>query len=181
MDLNSELKEIERDRMKAYICFAFALVIGFGVIFSGCKTVTAAPTPGVTQFYSQAALVLNDFSGVLAQAQQIVTTVHAEGLMSDADYKNAQTVFRSTAQQGENVVALLKVGGSQSAVTAQINALISQVGTMPTAFGIKNPQSQQQFSALTLAMQNILKASLTLVGPSNTPILVTPVFTGAAK
>ena len=141
----------------------------------GCKPVTAAPTPGVTQFYSQAALVINDFSGVLVQAQQIVTTVHAEGLMSDADYKNAQTVFRSVAQQGENVVALLKVGGDQATITAQINALITQVGVMPSAFGIKNPQSQQQFTALVLSMQNVLRASLTLVGSSSSTGAVIPV------
>lgn len=140
----------------------------------GCKPVTAAPTPGVTQFYSQAALVINDFSGVLVQAQQIVTTVHAEGLMNDADYKNAQTTFRAVAQQGENVVALLKVGGDQAAITAQINALITQVGVMPSAFGIKNPQSQQQFTVLTLAMQNILRASLTLVGPSGVSLPLAP-------
>ena len=156
---------------------ALSLMLGSGI---GCKTITATPTPGVTQFYSQAALVLNDFSGILVQAQQIVTTVHAEGAMSDADYASAQTVFRSIGQQGENVVALLKVGGSQSAVTAQINALISQVGTMPTAFGIKNPTSQQQFSALVLSMQNVLRASLTLVGSSSSTGAVIPVPIGQA-
>lgn len=167
MSFLSGLKAAERDRMKGYICFALAILsVAIGLTFSGCKTVTAAPTPGVTQFYSQAALVINDFSGVLVQAQQIVTTVHAEGLMNDADYKNAQTTFRAVAQQGENVVALLKVGGDQAVITSQINALIAQVGNMPSAFGIKNPQSAQQFTALTLAMQNILRASLTLVGPS---------------
>lgn len=149
---------------KLVLCAALLVPL---CLSTGCKTVTAAPAPGVTQFYSQAALVLNDFSGVLAQAQQIVTTVHAEGLMSDVDYKNAQTVFRSIAQQGENVVALLKVGGDQATITAQINALITQVGVMPLAFGIKNPQSQQQFTLLVGAMQNILRASLTLVGPSS--------------
>lgn len=159
---------------------ALSLMLGTGI---GCKTITAAPTPGVTQFYSQAALVLNDFSGILVQAQQIVTTVHAEGAMSDADYASAQTVFRSVAQQGENVVALLKVGGDQATITAQINALIAQVGAMPSAFGIKNPQSQQQFTVLTLAMQNILRASLTLVGPSAASITYTPAqpFSGVAK
>lgn len=157
---------------------ALSLMLGSGI---GCKTITAAPTPGVTQFYSQAALVLNDFSGILVQAQQIVTTVHTEGLMSDADYKNAQTVFRSVAQQGENVVALLKVGGDQATVTAQINALITQVGVMPSAFGIKNPQSQQQFSALVLSMQNVLRASLTLVGTSSSIGAVIPVPVGDSK
>lgn len=162
------------------LLFLLGLSLGWTL---GCKPVTAAPTPGVTQFYSQAALVLNDFSGVLVQAQQIVTTVHAEGAMNDADYASAQTVFRSTAQQGENVVALLRVGGDQATVTAQINALIAQVGVMPSAFGIKNPQSAQQFTALTLAMQNILKASLTLVGPSVASITYTPAqpFSGVAK
>lgn len=169
------MKQIKRFTLAV----ALSLMLGSGI---GCKTITAAPTPGVTQFYSQAALVLNDFSGVLVQAQQIVTTVHAEGLMSDADYKNAQTTFRAVAQQGENVVALLKVGGSQSAVTAQINALIAQVGTMPSAFGIKNPQSQQQFTVLTLAMQNVLRASLTLIGSSSALPAVVPIpISGVAK
>lgn len=158
---------------------ALSLILGSGI---GCKTITAAPTPGVTQFYSQAALVLNDFSGILVQAQQIVTTVHSEGAMSDTDYASAQTVFRSIGQQGENVVALLKVGGDSTQVTAQINAMIAQVGTMPAAFAIKNAQSQQQFSALVLSMQNVLRASLTLVGtPSSAPAAQAVFTSGASK
>lgn len=143
---------------------AIALALCLPIVgVSGCKQITASPTPGVTQFYSQAALVLNDFSGVLVQAQQLYTTAHSLKLVSDADYVAGQKAFVSIATNGDTIQTLLKSGADQATVTAQINALITQVGNMPAAFAIKNPQSQAEFTALVTSMQNILNASLTLV------------------
>jgi hypothetical protein len=130
---------------------------------TGCKLITATSTPGVTQFYSQAALVLNDFSGVLGQAQQLFTTAHTLALVSDLDYRNGQQAFLSIASNGDAIQTLLKSGADQATVTAQLNALIAQVGAMPALFHIKNPATQAEFTALVTSMQNILNASLTLV------------------
>lgn len=144
---------------KIALVFTLALLIPI----SGCKLVTAAPTPGVAQFYSQSALVLNDFSGVLQQAQQIFTTAHAIGTVNDADYRNGQRVIAQIAQEGDSVTALVKAGGDQATIRTQIAALITQVGNMPSAFGIKNPATQAEFTALSTAMQNILQSVSILI------------------
>lgn len=130
---------------------------------TGCKLITAAPTPGVTQFYSQAALVLNDFSGILVQAQTLFGTARGLGFVSDTDFANGQKAFVQIATNGDAVQALIKAGGDQATVTAQINALIAEVGVLPAAFAIKDPASQAEFTALVTSLQSILNASLTLV------------------
>jgi len=141
----------------------FLLALCLVLPLSGCKLITAAPTPGVTQFYSQAALVINDFSGILLQAQQLFATAHGTGLVSDADYAAGTQAFKSIATNGDSIYSLLKAGGDQATITAQIKALIAQVGTMPTAFHINNPAAQAQFTALTAAMQSVLDATASLI------------------
>lgn len=143
--------------------FTKLLLLGALALPVGCKLITAAPTPGVTQFYSQAALVLDDFSGVLVQAQQLFTTAHGLGFVSDVDFATGQQVFSAVATNGDAVQALIKAGGDQTTVEAQLNALITQVGTMPAAFHITDSASQAEFVALTTSLQSILKAALTLV------------------
>lgn len=122
----------------------------------------------MTQFYSQAALVLNDFSGVLLQAQQLLTTAHTIGTISDANYASAQQTFKMIATNGDTLTSLVKAGGDQTTITTEINALIGQVGAMPASFGIKDATTAAEFTSLATAMQSILKAVVVLVQPSVT-------------
>lgn len=141
---------------------------------TGCKLITAAPTPGVPQFYSQAALVLNDFSGVLLQSQNLFTNAHASGLVSATDYQNGMKVFSAIATQGNNIDSLIQSEASQTSITAAISALIQQVGSMPSAFGIKDANTQAGFQALCTSMQTILQATSALV-QTPTTVVTTPV------
>jgi len=147
------------------LILAVALSVPVAGLTTGClkKPATATAPTVNNNFYGQASLVLNNFSNILLQAQQLFDTAHNIQLVSDDDYKNGQKVFAQIAANGDAIQALLKTGSDQKTVTAQIQALIAQVGTMPAAFVIKNPASQAQFTALVTAMQNVLAASLTII------------------
>lgn len=139
------------------------LCLALLVPISGCKTITATPTPGVTQFYSQAALLLSDFSNVLNQANQLFTSAHTLALVSDADYKAGEQVFLQIAKNGDAITTLIKAGGDEVTVKSQLQALATQVSLMPSSFHITNPASQAQFTALIQSLSNILSAVQTLV------------------
>lgn len=145
------------------ILLALVLAVSVVTIPTGCNVVKAKPTPGVTQFYSQAALLLADFSGILDQANQLFISAHALALVSDADFKSGELVFLNVAKSGQSVTDLVKAGGDEATIKAQLQALVVQVGQMPTAFHITNPASQAQFTALVQSMANILSAVSTLV------------------
>ena len=131
----------------------------------GCKPATA-PTPTTAPtFYSQAALQINNFSVILGQAQTLFTNAHTSGLVGDADYKTGETAILSIAKNADNVDSLLTTSASQPTVVAAINALLNQVGTTPGLVGIKNPQSQAEFTALFQSLTSILQASLSLIQP----------------
>ncbi len=145
------------------------------LMLPGCKLVTAAPTPGVPQFYSQAALVLSDFSGILNQAQTLFTSAHTSGLVSETDYLNGQRAFLQIATAGNNLDTLVSSEASQPTVIAAISSLIQQVGAMPTAFAIKSPTAQAEFTALCTSMQTILQAAETIIQTTTTPTTTTAV------
>lgn len=147
------------------LILAAALALPIAGLTTGCLKNVKTPTQPVAanQFYGQAALVLNDFSGILVQAQQLFTSAHAIGVVSDSDYQNGLKAFVAIASSGDAIVTLVKTGADQKTITTQINALVTQIGTMPAAFSIKNPSSQAEFTALITAMQNVLNASLTLI------------------
>lgn len=147
------------------IILAAALALPIAGLTTGClKKPISTTSPTVNNnFYGQASLVLNNFSNILLQSQQLFTTAHSLSLVSNEDYVSGQKVFAQIATSGDSIQVLLKSGADQKTVTAQIQALINQVGTMPAAFSIKNPSSQAEFTALVTAMQNVLGASLTLI------------------
>lgn len=143
--------------MKRSISFVLAAVMLVPVL--GCKQQAATPGAVAPTFYSQAATAMNGFSATLAQAQSLFGTAYQEQMLDQQTFNKGQQVFLQVASSGDLIVSGLQASAPQAQILAQINALIAQIGTMPQAFAIKNPQSQAAFVSLTNALVNILKAT----------------------
>jgi hypothetical protein len=110
-------------------------------------------------FYVNASNAMDGFSKLLVQAQDLFTTAQAEGLVDPASYRTGQKVFDQIGISGQAIVAALQTGQSQAQVIPLIDALAAQLGTMPQAFAIKNPQSQAAFTAITQSLVAILNTT----------------------
>lgn len=135
-----------------------AILALMALSLSACKPI--APTPGAVAptFYSGAATAMNGFSTTLLQAQSLFTTAYNEKLVDAATYQSGQKVFLQIAVSGEAIDTALASAQPQSQITSQINALITQISTVPQAFAIKDAQSQAAFTSLMVSLENILKA-----------------------
>jgi len=142
--------------------FLASMVLGV-TMCTGCGSFRAAPTPGVPQYYSQAALVLANFSEILLRSQSVFSTAHTAGTINDADYTKGMQVFASIAAKGDAVQSLIKSEAGQASITQAISDLIIDVGHMPDQINIKNPTSQAEFQTLCNTMASILQATNTLV------------------
>jgi hypothetical protein len=138
------------------------------VLLMGCGAVNAPAPATAPTFYSQAALQINNFSVILQQAQTLFANAHTSGLVSDADFKTGEAAILAIAKNADTVDGLLTSSASQTSIVAAIQALGSQVAATPGLAGIKNPQSQAEFTALFTALNSILNASLALVQPGAT-------------
>lgn len=142
----------------------------------GCKQQTATAGAVAPTFYSQAATAMNGFSTTLLQAQSLFTTAYQEQLVDLATYQKGQQVFMQIGVSGEAIVSALQSAQPKATIEAQINALIAQVGSVPQAFAIKNPQSQAAFTALANSLVAILQTVESQVSATGTP--VTPAVPG---
>lgn len=155
-------KQLAHDFIVGFI--SSALVLGVATV-TGCGLLTPkAPTPpGVSSFYPQAALVMNDFSSVLLNAQNLYTSACSMGTIPSMQCRDGQKAFSVIAEDGLSIDALIQTGAAQATIQAQISALSAQVATMPTTFGIKNPQTQAEFTALTNTLSTMLDTVSNLV------------------
>lgn len=125
---------------------------------TGCKTAATNPNAVAPTFYSVAATEMDGFSTTLLQAESLFSTAYQEKLVDQADYQKGLQVFLQIGVSGEAIVAALQSSQSQATVLTQINALITQVASVPQAFAIKNPQSQAAFTALANSLVAILQS-----------------------
>ena len=141
-----------------------AVVLGAATV-TGCGLLTpkAPAPPGVSNFYPQAALVMNDFSSVLLNAQNLFTSSCTDGVIPATQCIAGQKAFGTIAESGLTIDALIQTGASQTSIEAQITALSAQVATMPAAFGIKNPQTSAEFTALVNTLTTMLGTVSNLV------------------
>lgn len=148
----------QRARMAA---FAAGLIFMLG----GCKAVSAPSQPGITTFYHQAALEMNNFSVILQQAQNDFAAAHTAGYIPNVEFVQGEQGFLSIAENGDTVVRLLQSGADQATVLQSLARITQQVQTMPRAFALKNPQAQLQFVAITTTLATVLQAATVLVHP----------------
>jgi hypothetical protein len=130
-----------------------------------CKRVTSNPSSNGTapNFYAQAAQIMNDYSSIMLSAQNLFSTAHTEGLVTDTEYQAGQKVFLTVGEDGQAIDKLIQAGASQDTIIAQCNALSATIATMPQAFAIKNPQSQAEFTALANSLTSLLNTVATLI------------------
>ena len=106
---------------------------------------------------------MNDFSSVLLNAQNLFTSSCTDGVIPIAQCIAGQKAFGTIAESGLTIDALIQTGASQTTIQAQITALSAQVATMPAAFGIKNPQTSAEFTALVNTLTTMLGTVSNLV------------------
>jgi len=146
----------------ALVCLLFLSIPSL----TGCGiTASAGNPPTVTTFYNSAAVVLNDSSALLVQAQTLFASAHTAGFVDNDQFIAGEKAFISLASNGDTIRASIAQNNSPENITQAITAYIGQVGAVPQQFAIKNPASQAAFTAVMTSVQSVLKASLTLISP----------------
>lgn len=145
--------------MKRTILITVLSIASLGI--PGCAKSNATLPAGATAptFTDNAANAMDGFSKVLLQAQNLFTSAQAEGLVDPSSYQAGQKVFEQVGISGQAIVAAIQAGQGQAQVVPLIEALAAQLGSMPSAFAIKNPQSQAAFTAIIQSLVNILNTT----------------------
>ncbi len=162
---NQDQQPAQSVNMKA-LALVVALVLATSTL-SGCKQVNASTPATAPDPYHVAAVVMQDLSTDLLQAQATETDLYLGGAIDQTTHKQINGVFLKVGQAGPQIDALIKAGASPATITEKVNATLAMLATI--SLTKVDPRTAAQMNATISAIQLLFsKVVVTFAQPTTT-------------